>query len=152
MKRQQTKFLALVLVAALCVAACTDKDLETVARSLQVTSQALGTLQGSVLSGNVATPKLISDDATRSILEVCIKINEAGLETSRVTRTINALSPTDRVQILAILDPVIKAVEDALTGTSSLGITDIKTRDAVTASLLLIQTSLNSAKLVLAAR
>jgi len=140
-----------VLPLILLLAGCTDKDLETVAKSLQTTSQALGTLQNAVISANTGTPKLISDDATRSILETCVKINQAGYEASQVTRNIHALSPTDRTKILAILDPIITVVGNAVTGTSSLGITDDKTRNAVTASLLLIQTSLNSAKLVLAA-
>jgi len=148
MKRLRTLPLILVL---LILPACTDKDLETVGKSLLTTSQALGTLQGAVLSANTSTPQLLTDDATRSILEVCVKINQAGLEASQITRSINALSPTDRTKLLAVLDPIILVVGNAVTGSSSLGITDTKTKDAITASLLLIQTSLNSAKLVLAA-
>lgn len=141
----------LLIVPLLLLVACTDKDLETVARSLLTTSEALGTLQGAVISANTSTPQLISDNATRTILETCIKINQAGLQASTITRSINALSPADRTQLTAILDPIIKTVGEAVSGTQLLGIEDPKTRDAITASLLLIQTSLNSAKLVLAA-
>jgi len=141
----------LPLILILFVSACTDRDLETVARYLLTASQALGTVQETVLLSNAVTPKLISDDATSKILPVLIQINKSGLEADKITRSIEKLAPEDRTNLTQILDPVIVSIGNAVGTLDALGITDEKTREAVRASLLLIQTSLNSAKLVLAA-
>lgn len=140
--------IGLIAIAGVLLTACTDKDLENIGEALLTTSQALNTLQTTVISANTSTPQLLSDNDTRAVLMLCIRINQAGLDASAVTRNLAKLESADRARLISILDPVITAVAGSVTSAGT--IPDEKTRNVVMASLLLIQTSLNTAKLIAA--
>ncbi len=147
MKRQGT---ALLLAVVLFVSGCTDKDLETVAASLRAASQTIGTIQQTVIVSNSSTPKLISDDSTRTILQFCVKINQAGLEMDKVVRSIHGtMSIEQRKRLGDILEPIVQTVSTTIVSSGSLDINDDRTRSAIMVSLLALQTALNGAKLAL---
>ena len=138
-----------LLLLALLLASCTDPDLTTVAKALNDTAQGLSVFQATVIQANAE--KLVSEPMTRTLLESALRVDNAGQRAVAITRGLNALAPQDRTNILAILNPVIGALADTQ-ASITLGIADTGTQNSIRAALLLIQTSLNTAQLVLAAR
>lgn len=138
-----------ILVLTLLLTSCTDPDLTKVAKALNDTAQGISVFQTTVIQAN--TQKLLSDGMTRTLLESALRVDNAGQRAVAITRGLNALAPADRTNLLAILVPVINALADTQTSIT-LGIKDAGTQTNIRASLLLIQTSLNTAQLVLASR
>lgn len=138
---------AMLLVVTLTLTACRDQNLQTLSKALDDTAHGVAVLQKAVIDGNAQ--HLITDDAARAIMEFSIKVNLAGVDAVAVTRNINSLDALDRQKLLAIVTPIIQtlATGQALTAT----IADPAVRQQVVGALAIIQLSLNSAKLVLAA-
>ncbi len=135
-----------IVLVSLLLLGCTDKTLETITTALRDTAQAIGVLQSGVVAANAQTPKLLTDEQTRRLLELSIKINNAGWQASQATRGLSKVSETDRTRLLAILDPIVQAVQSALIDPALFG----PGMDSLRQALLVIQTSLNAAKLALA--
>jgi len=138
-----------LLIVTFLLTACTDQDLTTVAKALDDTSKGVAIFQTTVIQANGAL--LISDDTTRILLNAAVRVNAAGQQAVTVTRNLNALAPADRTNLLAILSPVIAALAETQTEIT-IGIHDPQTQTNIRAALLLIQTSLNTAQLVLSSR
>lgn len=137
MKRAPYLILCLTLLFA---PSCKDKDLEKVSKALVVTADTLGTIQTAVIDAN--KQGLLSIDKTRAILEVCLKVDQAGKEAVFVTRQVNKLTEPSKAQILGILVPVIKAVESTF-------FPDLPV--SVKLALESLRSTLNSIQLILAA-
>lgn len=136
----------LVLVLVLPLVGCTDSNLQKIAKDLDITAKTVATLQTTVIDAN--SKKLISEADTRTILTLCIQVNQAGQQASAATRTINALGPADRTQLTAILSPVITSVANVANQT--IAISNPQTAETVKTLLVTIQTTLNSINLVVA--
>ncbi len=132
--------------ALLLLTACTDRDLETLSQALRDSAAAIGILQTAVIQANAQG--LLSDDATRTILTAAVRVNEAGLQATAMTRQLNALGPTDRRNVLAVLQPVIGSIAGAVAAVP-LGV-EPNVRQNIILSLQAIQAALNSAQLALA--
>jgi len=145
MKRQSK---IVVLLLFLFLSACGDRDLQTLAKALDDTAHGVAILQNVVIEANAQN--LISENATRSLLEFSVKVNLAGQDAVVLTRNLNSLGETDRQKLLQILSPVIQTI--ATGQTLAAAITDVNARQRVMAALSLIQASLNSANLVLVSR
>jgi hypothetical protein len=63
-------------------AACSDRDLQKMSKSMVVLAKTVGELQKDVIAAN--EQKLLSDQATGEILQVCLKINAAGKQIERI--------------------------------------------------------------------
>ena len=137
----------LVLVLLLNVG-CTDTQLTNLAKALQDTALGMGTLQTTVITAN--KQGLINDNDTETILRLCFKINASGQAASRVTRTLTKLNAPSSSAVLAIIAPLVSAVNDAV-NTGLINITDPKVKADVYASLVVIQTALNTAQAILIA-
>lgn len=146
-RRLHSRILPLLLVALLATA-CTDADLNTVAKALTGTAAAVSVFQSTVIQAGQSG--LITEAVTRQLLEAAIQVDQAGQQAVAVTRGINALAPADRTNLLEILNPVIAALSN-VQSTLLMNIQDTGTRQTIEAGIMLIQTSLNTAKLVLAA-
>jgi hypothetical protein len=104
---------------------CNDNDLNKFAQSMVVVSKTIGQIQTDAIAWNNA--KLISEDTTRGILEVCVKLDVAGLQINEIVRTMSSfndtnvttlnklltamstsLDPSKLEFILSIEDPVVK--------------------------------------------
>lgn len=140
-------------LSALCVlfmvAACTDRDLETVAKALRDTAQGVSVFQTSVIDANAKG--FLSDDITRELLTIGISVNTAGHQAVEITRGINSLEPQHRTSLLLILEPLIRTLSNA-DSTLLMAITDEQARNTVRVALAVIQTTLSTAQLALAAR
>lgn len=135
-----------VLAAMLVLVACTDQSLTRLAKALDDTAKGMGALQTTVVRAQAQG--VISVDTTNSILEVCKKIDLAGKQADNITRGLAQLAPADRGNILAVLKPVIAAVDDSV----STGLTGIPepTKTKVLNILQTIQIALNTAQSILA--
>lgn len=147
-KRSDIRLFAAVLILLVALSACSS-DLTTVAKALDDTSKAIGIFQTTIIQAN--TDKLLSDAETAKLMSVSVRVSMAGLQAVAITKQLSTLAPTDRANLLAILTPIIDALSDAQT-LDVAGIANPATRQKVQAALLLIQTSLNTAQIVLAAK
>lgn len=138
--------LVLALPLLLFQSSCDDGDLEKISKALIVVANVQGEIQTAVITAN--SEKLISDDTTRSILEVCLKINTAGKEATEVTRTIAKMNATSKSQMLSILKPVISAIDNSIK-TDLISISDQPTKDKIRLMLLSVQTTLNSVQIMI---
>lgn len=130
--------LSVSLVAFISQIACTDA-LKTVSKGIADTATAVGTIQTAVISAN--QQKLISDDETAQILTLCSKINTAGQSASKITRGYTTLTAANKPDLVAVINPILAAVNDALTN----GLLPIKNQTVVQT----IQTSLTVIKTAL---
>jgi hypothetical protein len=140
--------IVVIPLLALALVACADDKLKKVAESLKITAESIGVVQSTVIEAN--KQKLVSDDDTRKILQVCIKVNQAGQEATAITRGLAKLNSTDRQSILKILSPVLLSVSRAIDNDLA-GIKNDDTKQKVKVLLLTIQSSLNAAQIALAA-
>jgi hypothetical protein len=146
MKLQRAPLLALPLLLLL-TSSCGDSDLTKVAKALDVTAQTIGLVQTTVIEAN--KQGLITVEETRSILEVSIKVNLAGQQAVKITRTISKLDNPTKAQLLTILTPVIQAVNESI-DSGLVGIKNEQTKAQIKAYLVVIQTALNGVNIILA--
>lgn len=140
--------IALLVVFGLVNVGCTDTQLTKLSQALNDVALSMGTLQTTVITAN--QQKLISDGDTETILRLCYKINAGGQEASKVTRALTKLTAPASSSVLAILQPILTAVNDSLTS-GLVNIKDPTTKTNVYAALVAIQTALNTAQTILAA-
>jgi hypothetical protein len=135
------------VILLLCLTACTDQQLEKVSKGLVATADGIGVVQTTVIEAN---KQLLVDDATTSqIMIVCMKVNQAGKDATAITRAISKLDNPSKSQLLAVLNPVIAAVQNALDN-GLVPIKDPATQQKIRGALLAVQTALNAAQLALA--
>lgn len=131
----------------LSLTGCSDKSLEKVARGMVVVSNTVSQVQSDVIIWEQA--KLISTDTAREILQVCTKINIAGLQIDTTMRVIEKLDPQSAKALIDMLTPVSLSLDPAkLTFIS--GIENATTRQRVEAYFLLLRTSISTVQIVLA--
>lgn len=140
--------IAISLLLPLLLVSCTDNDLATVAKSLNAAAKSLSIFQSTIVTLNQSGK--LSDPTTRSLMNVSLKINEAGVIASTQAKQIATLTPADRKNLLNILTPIIKAIDDAVL-TDVIPIADPKTKQEVQLALMLVETDLNAARLALEA-
>ena len=137
-----------VFLLAVMLTACQDASLEKIAKGLNEAAATAGILQTTVIESERIG--LMTTDQARNILEGCVKVNEAGREAVAVTRRINALDPSTRTSLLAIVNPVITAVNN-LVETGTVNITNPATKQKIQLLLLTLQTTLSAVHLSIAA-
>lgn len=149
MNRQTKTTISLLLLLLLSLTACTDADLQTVAVALNDTARAVSVFQQTVINAN--TQGLVSESNTRQLLEVSLRVNAAGQEAVSVTRNLSKLAPENRSQLLQILWPVIESLAQVDSQLVQL-VPEARARASIASALTLIQTTLNSIQLTLAAK
>lgn len=127
--------------------ACRDSDLQQVAKSLVVVAQAVGTVQETAIEAN--KQGLLGVDDTAAVLDVCIRVSEAGREATAIAKSINALDQASRQRLLAVWQPIVAAVGKSPL-LSQLAARAGPTAERLRASFTLLQTTVNSIQLVLA--
>lgn len=141
--RQATIIMMYVLLSS----GCTDSDLKKVSKGLVITADSIGELQTVVIAAS--GQNLIGDSDTRAILELCLMVNQAGKDATAITRGISKLDNPSKAQLVAVLNPIITAVQNAL-NSGLLGIKDEALRQKLRGILLTIQTTLSGIQLTLA--
>ncbi len=86
---------------------------------------------------------------TRTILNACVKMDNAGKEAVAYTRTINTLDPASRSTLMGMLTPAITSIGD-LVQNGTVGIKDQTTKDTIQALLVGLQTTLAGIQLQIA--
>jgi len=128
----------LVILLALFSFGCND-PLKTTSKALSDTATAVGQLQTTVINAN--KQGLLSDADTSNILQICGKVNQAGLEASRITRSYTQLTPQNKADLGLIIDPLIIAVNDSLSN-GLVTVKDPNTRQTIQLALTAIKTAL----------
>lgn len=123
-----------------------DSSLQKVSKGLDATATAIGTLQTTAISG--FSSGLLDKPTTDIIINLCVKVNQAGKEAVAITRAISQLDQLDSTKILAILKPIISAVGD-IVDNGLVGIKDEVLKTKIKGILVGIQTSLNAVQLTL---
>ncbi len=142
----RTLLFSLLLIVSLVSVGCSDPTLTKTATALHDVSLAVAAVQQTAIDGN--KQGLISEADTRTILLLCQRVNTGGQQASAITRGLVNLPPAQRGNLLAILNPLVGAVNDAL-GNGVIHISDPGVRDKIHISLVAIQTGLTTAQLVL---
>jgi len=129
-----------------------DADVQQVAKTLDITAQALSVFQKTVINANQQTPKLISDQTADQLVTFSLEINKATKQAIDATRAIAKLSPQDRRDIGNILSPIVTAIDNTLKSSNLASIQSEQLRLVLQTSLTSVQTSIASVQLVLAVR
>lgn len=129
-----------VAFSLLLLASCTDNAITQVAKGLQDVAVGIAAVQNTVIAGNKAGA--ISDQDTGTIMQLCGRVNVAGQQVSAVVRSVNALGPAQKVNIVAVMQPIVAAVQAVLTDNTLINIKDQTVRTNVQLGLTAIQTAL----------
>lgn len=132
---------------AVSLTGCSDKTLEKVAKSMVIVSTTVGQVQSDVIIWEQA--KLISTDTAREILQVCTKINTAGLQIDTTMRVIEKLDPQSAKALIDMLTPVSLSLDPAKL-TFIAGIENAATKQKIEAYFVLLRTSISTVQIVLA--
>ncbi len=135
---RRSSALLVVLAITLCATAC-QSPLQAVETSLRVVGTSVMTIQDAVLAGNAEGS--ISDDDTEKILNVCRQVAVAGQEATDLTTNLATLEAPQKNQILAIMNPVLAAVTDAVQNGTT-GIKNTATKSKVLAALTTLKSTL----------
>ena len=143
MKRSMILFMSLVLFLQ---TACSDRDLKKASKSMLVLATAVGELQKDVIAAN--EEKLLSDQATGEILQICLKINAAGKEIDAV-RSARQMDSDSRRSLIAHLTPISQALDPSQLEFIA-GINDPAMKQKIDAAFILMRTTVASLQIVLA--
>ncbi len=133
-------------VLLLCLA-CTDADLGRVAKGLDALSISVGIFQTTVIEAE--KDGFVPHQTAYALLSTALRVDQGGKEATLVVKQLQALSPTDRSNILNILAPVVREVGASI-DSGLIPIADQNTRNRVRLTLLSIQSALNAVNLILA--
>ena len=137
--------LLLVLPLLLVLSACSDKALQTVAKASRDISAANLALQNTVITAQQSGA--LTADQAGYVVTVTLKVAQADQQVNAAISGINALAPADKSKILAILQPVIDAVNQAVT-TGVVPIQNQTIKTSIMAALTTIQAALATVKAV----
>lgn len=147
MRYAKRSAIAALVLLMLVYAACTDAQLTKLSQALNDVATANSELVTAIIAAN--KQGAISDNDTEAILKISQSIIAAGKQATALTRNLTKLAPADRTGVLNVLKPVIAAVAEAVNNGTA-GIKNPDTKARVQQILVLIQTGLNSAQLILA--
>ena len=150
MKPNRTRAIAVALLLMLALTACTDKNLRDIVNAAGKVADTVAVVQKATV--DFETAGTLNREQARAIMTLSIQISQANSRAMNIARDLSKLDEPSRQQLLTILTPIIQAVDKGLTDQNILGIQNQQTRETIRASLLAIQTSLNSINLILSAK
>lgn len=139
------KFLALPVLLFVLLSACSDKALQTTAKASRDIAAANLALSNTLISA--AQTGALTDEYVRPILQVSLQVAQAGKQVDAAIAGINQLAPADKSKILAIIQPVITAINNGVAQTALIKNETIKTE--VMAALTTIQAALASVRVAM---
>lgn len=160
--RRQLRQVAILITMVMLVQACAirkgptpagpNADIQQIAKTLDVTAQALSVFQKTVINANQQNPKLINDQAADTLVKFSLEMNKATQEAITATRSIAQLSPDQRKNIGNLLVPIATAIDNTLKSPNLTSIQSEQLRQVLQTSLLSVQTTIASVQLILAVR
>ena len=133
-------------ILALVLAGCSDNALQTTAKALVDISSGLTAVQTTVIQAQQAGTLTVPE--TTAILQVCLRIDQAGQQASAIVRNQKTLSPDQRKTISTLLIPASMAIQQFTAGDVQ-KISNPSVKTAVLAGFTLAQTALASIQQVL---
>lgn len=140
-----------VILLALSLCACPAANTTTPAppkTPLQIVAtaeldiaQTVGALQTAIINSN--SQGLVSDDTTRALLTITLKVAQAGKQADAVTSKLSTLGPIDKTNILTIFNPISQVITDSL-NSGLISIKDPKTLATIRLSLTTLQGIISS--------
>lgn len=127
------------LIVLFC--ACPQDPYLVVAKSLNIIADTLQTTQKTVFAAE-ANGMIERNDA-RAIVDVLMRLNEAGRQAKKVTEAIYKLDPESKKQVSTLLQPFVASLEECL-DKNLLGIKNEKTKAEVRAGLETLLTTLRT--------
>ncbi len=137
--------LSSVFLALFVLVGCSDKALQITAKASRDIAAANLAIQNTVIQAQQSGA--ISVEQARYVIEVSLKIAQADQQLNGAISGVNALAPADKSKILAILQPVIDAVNQAVT-TGVVPIQNQTIKTSIMAALTTIQAALATVKAV----
>lgn len=135
---RRSSALTAVLALTICSVAC-QSPLQAVETSLRVIGTSIMTIQDAVIAGNQEGS--ISDNDTEAIMNVCRQVIIAGQQATDLTATLATLDAPQKSQVLAIMNPVLASVTDAVQNGTA-GIKNQTTKNRVLAALTSLRSTL----------
>jgi len=149
-----------ILLAVCFTMGCEDSQIAKAAKGLDVMAHSIGSLQDIAISSN--SEGYLSDTETANILDVCLKLNQAGqqgvilvrdyynnlkaLEGNSVAQ--RRLEDSTMLRLTTLLKPILTTANDSLEK-NLLGIKNDKAKERVRAAILIAQTAINTLQGVL---
>jgi hypothetical protein len=134
------------IILLLAMAACSDAQLQKVAKSLNASAKAISVVQTTIIEAN--SQQLISDADTTTILKTCLIVNQAGKDIVVVIKPLTVLDNNNKQMILNLMTPAVNALNNILN--SNLTWKNEDTKQKVRASLLVAQSALSAIQLIVA--
>ncbi len=132
-------FLTICLLALFTgLVGCSDKALQTTAKAAADIAAANAALGNTLINAQVSGA--LTADQVRPILQVTLQIAQADQSVNQAIAGLTALTPAQKTSILAQLQPVIQAVNNAVAQTNL--ITNATMKTSILASLTTIQAAL----------
>jgi len=133
-----------VLLICFVLSSCSDSALQATSKAMVDISAANLAIQNTVITGQQNGGLTVAESAP--VIQVTLQVAQAGKQIDAAIAGINALAPADKQKILAILQPVITAVQNEATG---LNIVNPTAKTAILGSLATIQAALATARIAL---
>lgn len=134
---------AAAIACLLILAACTDKKLRDIVVAADKVADTVTIIQKAAVDAE--SSGALTRDQARAVMQLTIRISQANNQAMGIARDLAKLDEPSRQQLLTILTPIINAVNAGLNDPN------INANAGIRASLVTIQTSLNSIGLILAA-
>lgn len=142
---RRTSLSALIAISLL-LSGCTDPALTTAAKALQDVAVTNGALEKSLIDLNAADNSIT--EKIRPVLDICYSIDQATSQASAITRKLVKLGPGDQASLIAIFQPIVDQIKQALVSGAVVNMTDADLKNKIVGALTAIQLSLATAKIV----
>lgn len=141
------RLIPIVLLLLLSAPACDDNNLAKVSKSMLVVAETVGKIQADAIAWHDAG--LTSEETTRGILLVCVRVNTAGLQVDEILRSLERLDELSARNLISLLEPVSQALDPGKLAVLA-NISDPAIKQQLTGYLLLVRSSIGTAMLILA--
>ncbi len=106
------KRIALFVLPLMLLTGCKDATLTTVSKALNDYAAAIHGVGTTVMQAQAQG--IITVDQARPVVELLLKLNQAGQQASGLTRNLTTLPAASKSQLFATLNPVIMALQQAV--------------------------------------
>ena len=144
---KRTLAITFIIMAIVMQIACSDKELQTVSKSMLIVATAVGDVQATTMSA--VDSKLISNQLGVQIVTVCTKVSTAGLQVDAVLRSIQSIDPASRSKLVNLITPISQSL-DPQQIEFIVGIKDPVLKQKITAGFELARTTISAVQLQLA--
>jgi hypothetical protein len=135
------KTLAAVVLSAMTLVSCSDPTLTKVAKGLTDYGAAIHGVETSVIQAQ--QQGVITVEQARPVIMLLVKLNDAGVQASALTRNLTKLPAANKGQLVQILSPVIQALQQA-TSSGLIGVPDGPTKTNILIGLNTALLALNT--------